>query len=188
MKTLLTFPKLSVRRLATIGILLALSYLVGRLSITIIPKQLVLSFTFILESIIGSITGPLLGFLTLGVFDLIDTLFSEKAGMFLIGWTIMEAIMGFLYGAFFYGKSFSWSSKKDWIYVSLAMTVITILGSFIMTPWLIQHYYHVPIMAQFVAGRWIKIVEIPIRILVTMTVFPQLNRIPEYRKLLNPQN
>ncbi|MGT2623493.1 folate family ECF transporter S component [Streptococcus thoraltensis] len=188
MKTLFTFPKLSVRRLATIGILLALNYLVGRFSITIIPKQLVISFTFIFESIIGSITGPLLGFLTLGLFDIIDTLFSEKAGMFLIGWTIMEAIMGFLYGAFFYGKSFTWSSKKDWLYVSLAMTVITILGSFIMTPWLIQHYYHVPIVAQFVAGRWIKIFEIPIRILVTMAILPQLTRIPEYRKLLNPKN
>lgn len=188
MKTLFAFPKLSVRRLATIGILLALSYLIGRFSITIIPKQLVLSFTFVLESIIGSISGPLLAFFTLGIFDIVDTIFSEKAGMFLIGWTIMEAILGFIYGAFFYGKSFSWSSKKDWLYVSLAMTVITILGSFIMTPWLIQYYYHVPILAQFIAGRWIKIFEIPIRIVVTMTVLSQLTRIPEYRKLLNPKN
>lgn len=188
MKHLLTFPKLSPRRLATIGILLALSYLVGRFSITIIPKQLVLSFTFILEIIIGSITGPLLGFFTLGFFDIIDTLFSEKAGMFLIGWTFMEAIMGFFYGLFFYGRSFSWASKKDWIYVTIAVTTLSILGSFVMTPLLIQHYYHVPIMAQFVAGRWIKLFEIPIRILVTMAILPQLNRLPEYRKLLHPNH
>lgn len=186
MSTFFTLPKLSLRRLVTIGILLALSYLIGRFSITVIPKQLVISFTFVLETIIGTVTGPILGFLTMGAFDIIDTLFSEKAGMFLIGWTVMEAIIGFLYGAFFYGKSFSWSSKKDWLYVSLAVSVITILGSFIMTPWLIQHYYHVPIMAQFIAGRWIKIFEIPIRIIITMAVLPQLNRIPEYRQLLNP--
>lgn len=187
MKSFLTFPKLSVQRLATIGIFLALTYVIGRFSLTLIPKQLVLSFTFITETVIGVLAGPSLSFLIFGLFDIVDTLFSEKAGMFLIGWTIMEAILGFFYGAFFFGKSITWSSKKDWLYVSLAVAVITILGSFIMTPLLIQHYYKVPIAAQFIAGRWLKIFEIPIRIVVTMAVLSQLQRLAEYRKLLNPK-
>jgi hypothetical protein len=39
-------------------------------------------------------------------------------------------------------------------------------------------------VAQYIAGRWIKIFEIPLRILVIMLILPQLQRIPELRKLM----
>lgn len=185
MKSFFRFPKLSVRRISAIAILLAISYLLSRFSITIIPKQLVIGFTFITGALIGTIVGPSLGFIVMGLFDIFNTLLSEKASMYLFGWTVMAAIIGFFYGMFFYGRLFSWSSKRDWTYVSVAVTTITILGSFIITPILIQHYYGVPILAQFIAGRWIKIIEIPLRIIVTMAILSQVKRIPEYRKLLN---
>lgn len=60
-----------------------------------------------------------------------------------------------------------------------------LISTFIFTPLLVQIYFHVPFWAQYVAGRWLKIFEIPIRIIVIMLVVPRLQRIPELRKLAN---
>lgn len=178
------FPQLTVQRLVTLAMAIALSFIMGKLSIPIIPQQLVISLTFIPNTIIGMIAGPVWSFIALGLLDIVDTL-SGNAGNFIIWWTLVEAFQGLLYGLFFYRRSLSWTSQKDWFHVILATTVIILVGSFIFTPLLIQIYYGVPFMAQFIAGRWLKIFEIPIRVLVIMTVIPQLQRIPELQKLMH---
>lgn len=184
MKRFTVFPKLTPLLIASLAILFALAYLLGLYSIPIIPKQLVFSFTFIINTIIGMIAGPWLSFVSLGLFDIFDTLLSSAASQFNIVWTLMEAFLGFLYGAFFYQKRLSWSSKKDWLYVFGAVTVIAIIQSFILTPLLLQWMYGTPYLAQLVAGRWLKIFEIPLRLIITMAILPQLQRIPELRKLM----
>lgn len=97
----------------------------------------------------------------------------------------MEAIQGFFYGLFFYSKPLSWSSKKDWLHVTIATVVIMLISTFILTPLLIQIYFGVPFWAQYLAGRWLKVFEIPLRIIITMLVIPRLQKIPELRKLAN---
>ncbi len=67
----------------------------------------------------------------------------------------------------------------------MATLVIMLIGTFIFTPLLIQIYYGTPIIAQFIAGRWLKIFEIPMRVIITMAIIPALQRIPELRKLAN---
>lgn len=183
MKNIFSIPKLSPQRLATLAMLIALTFIVGKFSISIIPQQLVVSLTFLTNTLIGMVAGPVWAFITLGLYDVVDNL-SGGSGNFIIWWTLMEAVQGFFYGYFFYGKSLDWQNKKDWLHVSIATLVIMLIGTFIFTPLLIQIYYGTPIIAQFIAGRWLKIFEIPIRVAITMLIIPQLQRIPELRKLV----
>ena len=184
MKNIFQTPKLTSKRLVTLAMLIALAFIVGKFSIPVIPEQLVVSFTFIVNAIIGMVAGPIWGFISFAILDVVDNLLSGQ-GNFIIWWTLMEAVQGFLYGLFFYGKELKWLNKKDWLHVTLAVLVTMLISTFIFTPLLVQIYFHVPFLAQYLAGRWLKIFEIPIRIIVIMFVVPRLQRIPELRKLAN---
>lgn len=184
MKPFFIMPKLTTQRLVTMAMLIALAFIVDKFKLTLIPNQLVISFGFIVNAIMGAIAGPVYAFLAGALEDLLTMLLSSNAANFIPLWTVMDAFIAGLYGYFFYGKAISYHKKKDWIYVSIAITVITVLGSLILTPLLIQIYFKTPIVAQFIAGRWIKIFEIPLRIFVVMIVLPQVQRIPELRKLM----
>ena len=184
MKNIFQTPKITSRRLVTLAMLIALAFIVGKFSIPVIPEQLVVSFTFIVNAIIGMVAGPIWGFISFAILDVVDNLLSGQ-GNFIIWWTLMEAVQGFFYGLFFYEKELKWSNKKDWLHVTLAVLVTMLISTFIFTPLLVQIYFHVPFWAQYVAGRWLKIFEIPIRIIVIMLVVPRLQRIPELRKLAN---
>ena len=158
MKNIFQTPKITSRRLVTLAMLIALAFIVGKFSIPVIPEQLVISFTFIVNAIIGMVAGPIWGFISFAILDVVDNLLR---------------------------KELKWSNKKDWLHVTLAVLVTMLISTFIFTPLLVQIYFHVPFWAQYVAGRWLKIFEIPIRIIVIMLVVPRLQRIPELRKLAN---
>ncbi len=177
----LKLPKLTTQRLTTLAILVALALIVSKFSLSIIPKQLSVSFTFIVHAVIGMVGGPIWALISLAVVDVVDIL--TQGGDFNPLWTIMEAAQGFFYGYFFFGKSLSWNKIKDWGHVTLAVVVVMLIGTFIFTPLLIQMMYGTSFIAQYVAGRWLKIFEIPIRVLILMFILPQLQRIPELRKL-----
>ncbi|MCK1202332.1 folate family ECF transporter S component [Streptococcus uberis] len=178
----LYFPKLTIQRLVTLAMLIALAVIVSKFSVSIIPNQLVVSFTFIVNTVIGIIAGPFWSFITLAMIDLIDSLMGGTSH-FIIWWTVMEAFQGLLYGFFFYKRPLRSNQKKDWIYVSAVTLVIMLFSTFLITPLLIQIYFHVPFWAQYAAGRWFKIFEIPLRVLLTMFLIPPLQRIPEIKKL-----
>ncbi|WP_286784074.1 folate family ECF transporter S component [Streptococcus sp. UBA4344] len=184
MKNIFQTPKLTPKRLVSLAMLIALAFIVGKFSIPIIPQQLVVSLTFVVNTIIGMIAGPIWGAISLAILDVVDNL-SSGAGNFIIWWTVMEAVQGFFYGLFFYGKEISWSNKHDWLHVTFATLVTMLIGTFIFTPLLVQIYFGVPFWAQYLAGRWLKIFEIPLRIIITMLVVPKLQKIPELRKLAN---
>ena len=184
MKKLTNIPKLSVNRLVTLSMLIAVAFILSQLTIRLIPGQLHIAFTFIADVVIGAIGGPFWSFISLGVLDLVTIFLSPDASNFIIWWTLMEATTGLLYGVFFYQKSLSWDSKSDWLYVTMATFAIMLFSTFIMTPLLIQLYFKVPFVAQFISGRWLKIFEWPLRVVVTMLVLPALQRIPSVRKLM----
>ncbi|MGT2911178.1 folate family ECF transporter S component [Streptococcus cameli] len=184
MKKFFSTPKMTTQRLVTVAMLIGLAFIIDKFKLTIIPNQLVVSFGFIVNAIMGSITGPLYAFLIGAVEDVVTMLLSSNAANFIPLWTVMDAFISGLYGLFFYGKEISYNKKKDWVYVSITVSIITILGSLILTPLLIQIYFKTPFVAQYIAGRWIKIFEIPVRIFVLMAILPQLQRIPELRKLM----
>lgn len=51
-------PPLTPKRLVSLAMLIALAFIVSKFSIPIIPQQLVISLTFIVNTIIGMIAGP----------------------------------------------------------------------------------------------------------------------------------
>lgn len=183
MKKFFPMPTMTTQRLVTVAMLIGLAYIIAQFSLTLIPNQLVISFGFVVNAIVGAITGPVYAFVIGAVEDVVTMLLSSNAANFIPAWTLMDAFISGLYGLFFYGREITYK-KKDWIYVSIAVSIITILGSLILTPLLIQIYFKTPFVAQYVAGRWIKIFEIPVRIMVLMAILPQLQRIPELRKLM----
>ncbi|TWS95457.1 folate family ECF transporter S component [Streptococcus sp. sy018] len=183
MNTLFSRPKMTSQRLVTLAMLAALAIVISKFSITVIPNQLVVGFTFIVNTIIGMVAGPIWSFITLALIDVVDNL-SSGQGNFIIWWTLMEAIEGLLYGLFFHGHLLSKTKKQDWFRVTLAVLVIMLFSTFLMTPFLIQTYFGTPIIAQYLAGRWLKIFEIPVRIIAIMLLIPQLQKIPELRKLV----
>lgn len=185
MNKLFRLPTLTTLRLVVLAMLIALAFVLGRFfSISIIPQQLVVSLSFIPNTLIGMIAGPIWSFIVLAIYDVVDNL-SSGSGDFIIWFTLVEAVQGFFYGFFFYGKQLSWNRKKDWLYVSLATIVIMLIGTFIFNPLLMQIYFGTPLSVQFIAqGRLLKVFEIPFRIIVTMLILPQLQRIPEIRKLM----
>lgn len=174
-------PKLTLKRLVSLAMLIALAFIVGKFSIPVIPQQLVISLTFIVNTIIGMIGGPIWGFISLGILDVVDTL-SSSSGNFIIWWTLMEAIQGFFYGLSFI-VSHCRVKQKDWLHVTIATVVIMLISTFILTPLLIQIYFGVPFWAQYLAGRWLKVFEIPLRIIITMLVIPRLQRYLNYASL-----
>ena len=104
MNTMFKSPKLSPQRLVTLAMLIALAFAIGKLSIPIIPQQLIISPTFIVNVMIGMIGGPIWAFISLAILDIVDNL-SSGAGNFIIWWTLLEAVQGLFYGLFFYQKS-----------------------------------------------------------------------------------
>lgn len=183
MKPLFNLPKMTTRRLVTIAMLIAVAFVLSQFTIRVTP-QLQVTFTFIVNAVIGAVAGPIWSFISLAILDLITIFLSPDAGNFLPAWTLMEAATGFLYGLFFYGKGICWSSKKDWLYVSLATLGIMVFSTFVMTPLLIQIYFGTPFLVQYASGRALKVFEWPIRVLITMAILPQLQRIPELRQLM----
>lgn len=183
MKTLVQLPKMTTRRLVTLAMLIAVAFVISQFDIRVTP-QLRIAFTFIVNAVIGAIGGPVWSFVSLAILDLVTIFLSPDAGNFIPAWTVMEATTGLLYGLFFYGKALKWENQKDWLYVSAAIAVIMLFSTFIMTPLLIQIYFKTPFWVQYASGRALKILELPIRIVITMALLPQLQRIPELRQLM----
>lgn len=180
-------PSLTPHRLVALATLIAVGFILHQFDIRISP-QLQISFAFVAHVAIGAIGGPGWGFVSLAILDLITIFISPDAGNFIPAWTLMEAATGALYGFFFYGKTLQFSSKKDWAYVTGATFAIMLFSTFIMTPLLIQIYFKVPFLAQYASGRIFKIIECPIRTIVTMLILTQLQTIPDFRKLMNLNN
>ncbi|MEW4353641.1 folate family ECF transporter S component [Streptococcus pneumoniae] len=177
-------PKFGVQLIVVLAMLIAIRYILGQyFSFWIIPNVLKVSLSFIANTLIGTIAGPIISLIVFVVNDVVTALNSGYP--FIIWFTVLEAIQGFLYGAFYYGKKLDSKNKKDWLYVILATTVIMGIGTFFLTPILNQIYQNIPISVQFFAqGRIFKIFEIPFRVVVTMILVPQLQKIPEVKKLM----
>ncbi|MGT2799501.1 folate family ECF transporter S component [Streptococcus marmotae] len=177
-------PKLGVQLIVALAMLIAVRYILGHyFSFWIIPNILKVSLSFIANTLIGMLAGPWIAVVVFVVNDVLTALNSGYA--FIIWFTLLEAVQGFLYGYFYYGKKLDIHKIKDWLYVLLATTVIMGIGTFLLTPILNQIYQQVPISVQFfVQGRIFKVLEIPFRVVVTMMLLPQLQRIPEVRKLM----
>lgn len=182
-----SFPKLSPQLMATLAMLMALTYVLDLFTISVIPNQLQVGVTFIAKVLIGSIAGPWLSALVAIIYDILAFFLNNTGYSFIWGFTLVEALQGFLYGLFFFGKKVSFNNWKDWLYVIFATVITMGIGTFILTPILLNAYYQTP-FAVIYAARVYKVLEIPIRVLLIMLVLPFLQRIPEFAKLNKIKN
>ncbi|OFI48717.1 folate transporter [Floricoccus tropicus] len=179
-------PKLTTRLTVTLAMLMALKFIIGKLSVWIIPGTLKVGFSFVPNVLIGAVAGPILAPITFVLSDIINMATGGGGGShFILAFTLLEAVQGFFYGLFFYKKKLDAKSTKDWAYTSFAVIVIMLIGTFIFTPLLIQIYFKVPVKVQYFAqGRIFKIFEIPVRIIIIMLIVPALQRIPSVKKYI----
>lgn len=175
-------PKLTVRLVAAIALVLALLMLVENVFSIRLSETLQVQFTFIPSTILGAIAGPVWGALAAAV---TDPLFVLMSGQTMI-WTfvLIEGVSAFLYGWFFYQKPLDVSNKKDWLYVTGAVVVIQVVVSFIMTPVALHFHFGTPWIALYTTRVVKAVFEVPLRVVVTMLIMPQLQKIPELRQLM----
>lgn len=175
-------PKLTVQLLTAIAMTLALVMVVENYFSIRISETLQVQFTFIPNTILGAIAGPVWAAVFAAISDPVFVLFSGQTVLFT--WILIEAVSAFIYGWFFYRKSLDTKNKADWLYVAGVVVLIQVVISFIMTPIALHFHFGTPWIALY-SSRFIKaIFEIPFRIVVTMLVLPSLQKIPELAKLM----
>ncbi|MTB63835.1 folate family ECF transporter S component [Streptococcus sp. zg-86] len=175
-------PKLSVQLLAAIAVVSALGIIVENVFSIRFSNTLQLQFTFLTNTILGAIAGPIWSALVALIIDPIAVLMSGQT--FILGFTVIEVVSGFLYGLFFYRKKLNIAEKKDWLYVAMVVCLILLVTSFVMTPVVLHYHFKTPWIVLYSSRVTKAVVEIPMRIVVTMLIMPQLQRIPEIRKLM----
>lgn len=180
-------PKLSVQLLVALAMIVALCFVLEKFSVFVIPNLWKISPAFISYTLMGTIAGPLLSGLVSAVYDVASFFFVNQGHPFIIWFTLIEALQGMLYGYFFYGKEITIERKKDWLWVTLATLAIMGVGTFTLIPLVLHLQYKVPFFALYAARAW-SVFEIPLRVFVTMLIVPQLQRIPEFRKLMGLSN
>ena len=95
-------PKLTVQLLTAIAVTLALVMIVENYFSIRLSDTLQVQFTFIPNTILGAIAGPVWAAVFAAISDPVFVLFSGQTLLFT--WILIEAVSAFIYGWFFYQK------------------------------------------------------------------------------------
>lgn len=125
-KRIFSFPKLDTKKMCTIGLLIAvtfvLSYISGYIRIGNISK---LTISFISVFVTAYLFGPITGGGVAAAADIISFLVNPT-GAFLPQLTLIEFLYGFLYGVFFYRLSDKYYVLKI-IIIAIVQNIINML-------------------------------------------------------------
>lgn len=175
-------PKMNLRLLVLLAVLLALAVIAGQF-LSFGTNVLQVSFRFVINTIIATLAGPIWTGLSLAVSDIIGTLLFGKYGYF-PGFTFSAFIVGLLYGLFFFRKKLLWAKWQDWVYTFFAMAIIMFLDTaFFNTLW-VTILYKAPFSINL-AARLPLLWQIPLRTFVVMLILPVLQEIPLIKKSLS---
>ena len=159
--------KTRTRQIAVLSILMAIAIICSQF-LKIGNESLQITFTFIPNSIIGALFGPLWSVIGLAVADVIGAALFPT-GTFFIGFTLNAIISGFIYGYFLYRKPITWSR------VTIVVLLNTIIINVILTPIWIHLLYHTPFVVMMPARLIKQCITAPIEILLMHLI---LNRLP----------
>ncbi|MBS9336675.1 folate family ECF transporter S component [Fructobacillus papyrifericola] len=115
-------PILTVQQLVLLAVLIALSFLLGRLSIT--TQILRISFVFLASSLMGKWFGPIWTMLVMVLSDFIKVSFFS-GGTWSPVMAVGVALSGLIYGAFFFRERKE--EKLSWWTIALAVLAITLI-------------------------------------------------------------
>lgn len=160
------------RRIAYMGLLIALKIILTYI-VAINTPYYRFGFAFIPSVLMGAIFGPSWTMLGMGIADVLGSaLFGS--GSFFIGFTVSACVLGFLYGVFYYKKTFTL------LRVVVAAVTLSVLSSLFFTPLWLQLMYGVPFFTS-VSGHFIKLlIDLPITIALTYAI----GNVPVIRQLI----
>ncbi|MGX6978820.1 folate family ECF transporter S component [Vagococcus elongatus] len=120
--------KMGAREIVLMGVLIALEIVISRF-ISVQTEFFKISFGFIPVVIMGIIFGPFLAGIGAGLANLFG-FFIHPVGQFFPGFTLTAALMGIIYGVFFYGKKISWQRMV------IASVIASVVETGLNTLWL----------------------------------------------------
>lgn len=93
----------NLKSLVTAALLVALHTVFAFFLSVQVTDSLRISVSFLVNVVIGSLFGPVMGFVCGGVGDVIQFVL-KPTGPYFMGWTISAALAGLIYGSFFYRR------------------------------------------------------------------------------------
>ncbi|EKF52075.1 folate family ECF transporter S component [Lactococcus garvieae] len=171
--------KLSLIQLVFLAILLALSIILR--SFTFGSSFWKLSPGFVADGLIGFFVGPLWAGLALGLGDIFGVLF--RGSISSPGMTITAVGVGIIYGYAFYNKKINITRSKDWLYILAIVSLIMFFQTLLLNTFWLSLMYQTPFKV-LLATRIPLLIQIPIRTVILMLVFDNIQRIPQIMRSL----
>lgn len=129
-------PILSVQQLVLLAALIALSFILGRISIT--TQILRISFVFLASSLMGKWFGPVWTMLVMVLSDFVKVTFFS-GGTWSPIMAVGVALAGLIYGFFFYRER--QDQKLSWLTVAGAVLVLTVFVNLVINTLAIMFLY-----------------------------------------------
>ncbi|MCL0311705.1 folate family ECF transporter S component [Apilactobacillus sp. TMW 2.2459] len=159
-------PKLQVRDVVYIGMLMALSFIISKFNIN--TQFISIRLAFIITVIIGYSYGPIWGASIAGISDILFTFINGQ--MYYPGFTVSAVLTGFLYGLFLYKNK---EAKFSHIVVCQILIVIFV-NTILNTLWLTL-LYNIP-WQTIITARIIKqLITTPIQIAIIFLILRSKN-------------
>ena len=124
-----------VKSICIASMMTALNTLLGMFTVTLIPRILIISFSFLASASCAMFCGPLLSGCAGAIADILKHIVNPN-GPFFIGYTLNEFLVGMLYGCFFYRRE-KISLRRC---IVARFTVVLILNLFLTPLWLYIMY------------------------------------------------
>lgn len=161
-----------------LAITLVLSYF-GNISITFLGTNVIkLSFTAIPIAVAAMLYGPVPAGIIGGLSDIIGFMLAPM-GAYIPGFTISMVLIGFIYGAAFYGE------KHSLPRVAAAQLITAVFVSFLLgSLWFVLFYGFSPSQALVIRGLK-ELVMYPISVALIFGIMKAIERLPEVRKIKN---
>ncbi|MDD9139051.1 folate family ECF transporter S component [Fructobacillus sp. CRL 2054] len=160
-------PRLSVQQLVLLAALIALSFILGRVSIT--TQIIRISFVFLASSLMGKWFGPIWTMLAMVLTDFVKVTFIS-GGTWSPIMAIGVAMAGLIYGGFFYQEKKD--QKLSWWNIALAVLCITVFVNLITNTlalmFLFSHHHSWSVFTGMLAPRLMKsVIFYPIQLVLT---------------------
>lgn len=169
-----------VRTLAVTGIFIALNIVLGFFSISV-TSYLKIGFSFLALAAIGMLYGPVVGLAAGALCDIIGFIV-KPSGPFLIIFTLIAMLSGFIYGLFLYKKE----GRKLTVFAIISKATVTLVCNIFLNTLALVHYGFIPpdITSKAILTRVIKnLVELPVGCAMLIAVLMFVNQ--AYKRVFN---
>lgn len=171
--------KLSVRRLAFLGLMVALNVVLGRLSIQISQEVRLSVVGFLPIAMAAYLLGPAYGALVGAMGDVMNyVLFTHAFGPYFPGYTLTAALSGLWYGWLLYEKPMTWYRAV------LAIVPVILIGEMGLNSIWVYLMYSKSFWAKLPLRLLTNALECPVKVLLLVGMTRMLKRVPKtYLKL-----